>query len=100
HESRFQRNSVRPAGTHSFPHTHAPVPHPAGLPMHRRTSALVLLPALAAGLAVTAPARAQAVHGTLVDPAGRPVEQVLVALVDANGRPAGGALTSAAGEFH
>jgi len=59
------------------------------------------LPALlAAGFLAAAPARAQAVHGTLVDPAGRPVEQVLVALVDAQGRPAGGALTSAAGEFH
>ncbi|MFL5540569.1 MAG: carboxypeptidase regulatory-like domain-containing protein [Longimicrobiaceae bacterium] len=68
--------------------------------MHRRTFARVLLSALAAGFLVAAPARAQAVHGRLVDPAGRPVEQVLVALVDAQGRPAGGALTSAAGEFH
>jgi hypothetical protein len=54
----------------------------------------------AAGFLAAAPARAQAVHGTLVDNAGRPVEQVLVALLDAQGRPAGGALTSAAGAFH
>lgn len=66
--------------------------------MRRRTSASVLLSPFAVVL-LAVPARAQAVHGTLVDPAGRPVEQVLVALVDAQGKPAGGALTSAAGEF-
>src|SRR4051794_41735793 len=48
---------------------------------------------------LAAPARAQTVHGTLVDSAGRPVEQVLVALLGPGGRQAGGALTSASGEF-
>jgi hypothetical protein len=48
---------------------------------------------------LAAPARAQTVHGTLVDSAGQPVEQVLVALVGPGGRQAGGALTSASGEF-
>jgi Carboxypeptidase regulatory-like domain len=52
-----------------------------------------------AALVAAAPARAQTVRGTLVDSAGRPVEQVLVALVGPGGRPAGGALTSAAGQF-
>ena len=67
--------------------------------MRLRTSVPILSALLAAALAAALPARAQTVRGTLVDPAGRPVEQVLVALLDAQGRPAGGALTSAAGEF-
>ena len=66
--------------------------------MRFRSLAFALV-SLAAGLAAAAPARAQTVHGTLVDTAGRPVEQVLVALVGPGGRQAGGALTSATGEF-
>ena len=64
-----------------------------------RFRCVTVLVSLAAGLAAAAPARAQTVHGTLVDTAGRPVEQVLVALLGPGGRQVGGALTSARGEF-
>src|SRR4051794_27276760 len=78
----------------------APVPLPLqqGPPMRLRPVSFAIVP-FAAGLLAAAPARAQTVHGTLVDSAGRPVEQVLVALLGPGGRQAGGALTSASGEF-
>ncbi|HVG46397.1 MAG TPA: carboxypeptidase regulatory-like domain-containing protein [Longimicrobium sp.] len=65
----------------------------------RFRSVSIALASLAAALAAAGPARAQVVHGALVDTAGRPVEQVLVALVGPGGRQVGGALTSASGEF-
>jgi hypothetical protein len=55
--------------------------------------------ALAAALLAAAPLCAQTVRGELVDAAGRPVEQVLVALLGPGGHQAGAALTSAAGQF-
>src|SRR3954471_19229275 len=55
--------------------------------------------AFAAALLGAAPLRAQTVRGELVDAAGRPVEQVLVALVGPGGHQAGAALTSASGQF-
>lgn len=65
----------------------------------RRPSLRTAAAALALAVFAALPAGAQAVHGTLVDPAGKPVEQVLVALVDGTGRQAGAALTTAGGEF-
>jgi hypothetical protein len=53
----------------------------------------------AALLAAATPAAAQTVHGTLVDPAGAPVAQVLVALVDSAGKQRAAALTTSTGEF-
>lgn len=53
----------------------------------------------AALLAFAAPVAAQTVRGTLVDSAGAPVAQVLVALVDPAGKQRGAALTTSAGEF-
>lgn len=65
--------------------------------MRLRAAALA---SFAAALLAAAPLRAQTVRGALVDAAGRPVEQVLVALVGPGGQPAGAALTSASGQFH
>ncbi|HEX6747896.1 MAG TPA: carboxypeptidase regulatory-like domain-containing protein [Longimicrobium sp.] len=56
------------------------------------------LAALAAALAAL-PAAAQTVTGSLTEPGGRPVEQVLVALVDAQGRQRAAAFTDATGAF-
>ena len=54
---------------------------------------------LTAALLAAAPLCAQSVRGELVDAEGRPVEQVLVALLDPLGQQAGAALTSTSGQF-
>lgn len=54
---------------------------------------------LAASALAARPAAAQTVTGSLLEPGGRPVEQVLVALVDADGRQRAATLTDTAGAF-
>jgi len=61
--------------------------------------ALALAAALAAAVLAACPAAGQTVTGTLLEPGGRPVEQVLVALVDDTGHQRAAAFTDRAGAF-